>query len=372
MLKIAVILISFTAPIFNSFAFDATIKGFIALDMLVLEKQEARKQELETGIGTLDLKVYATQDDFSAKLKLDLDDSRLGDAYNIFEEATVSYKFMPDHQLILGKGKVPFHQMHWGVINSSFIDGGSIMGTEHGLYDLDNRLLLSWRFGGFSRGFFNYLTYWGESQRPQTNRDGTIRYSNSTANGQIQYENSKTFSSKEQAGIANQFEWFINRQLSVSVAGMYYYNDLNPKNNWAFDLATQYSSRDLEVWAEYVRAFISTNDKSRYPTFRKNEHLVQLGAEFYLTELYNFLVNAEAAFVNDQRHFVSGNTFDNDGKKYEVDTYKLEAGVKIKLQKMAFITLGTHVEKQNEVVKTNGTDTSKFAYQLASKFSFWF
>lgn len=372
MTKIAILLVGFLAPILTTHAFEATIKGFIALDMLVLEKQEARKQELETGIGTLDIKVLATHEDFSAKLKLDLDDSRLNEAYNIFEEATVSYRFMPDHQLIMGKGKVPFHQMHWGVINSSYTDGGSIIGTQHSLRDLDNRLLLSWRSGGFNRGFFNYLTYWGESVRPQTNSDGSIKYSKVGPDGLIQYKTSKTFSSKDQAGFANKFEWLVNRQLSVSMAGMYYYNDLNPKNNWSFDLASRYSTREVEVWAEYVRSFISTNSAVKYSTFKKNEHLLQFGAEFYLTELYNVLFNTEAAFVSDQRHFVSGNSFDNDGKKYEYDTAKIEAGVKIKFQKMAFVTIGAQAERQDQIITTDNIDKTVYAYQFATKFSFWF
>lgn len=371
MSKIVLIALSLLVPIFSAHAFDASIKGFIALDMLSIKKQESRKQEVETGIGTLDLKVYATQDDFTAKLKLDLDDSRIGDAGNIFEEATVSYKFLPDHQLIMGKGKVPFHQMHWGVINSSYTDGGAIFNTDHSIRDFDNRLVLTWRYGGFTRGFFNYLTYWGNSEQAQKNSNGTLRTSGSAPNLSLVTQNNKTFSSKDEAGVANKFEWFFNRQLSASMAAIYYYNDINPKNSWAFDLATRYSSRDVEVWAEMVRGFTSTNPYARYATLKKNESLFQIGAEYYLTELYNALANIEAVLVNNQHHEVTGSTF-NDGKRVKTNTYKVEAGVKVKFQKSAFMTLGAQAERQDEEVPADNTDTSQFAYQLAAKISFWF
>lgn len=373
---IALIALCAIIPTYSSYAFDANIRGFIALDMLVLKKAEGQKQEVETGIGTLDLKVYATHDDFSMKIKLDLDDSRIGDAYNLFEEATVSYRVMPDHQLIMGKGKVAFHQMHWGVISSSFTDGGAELTPDHSLYDLDNRLILSWRYGGFSRGFFNYLTYFGEAKSFSTNSDGTPRVStsgttDSTKRYSLSYRNEKTFSSKEQAGIANKFELLVNRELSLSAAGMYYYNDINPKNNWAFDLAGRYSTKDIEIWAEYIHAFTSTFYAANYATFRKHENLLQFGAEYYMTEFYNILTNIEAAFVNNQHHGDPIGEF-NDGKKVKTKTYKAELGVKLKLHKSAFITLGGQVEKQNQIIESDNSDTNRHAYIMASKFSFFF
>jgi len=374
-IRIALLLLCAITPTFSAYAFEASIRGFIALDMLVVKKTEGRKQEAETGIGTLDLKVYATQDDFSMKIKLDLDDSRIGDAYNLFEEATVSYRAMPDHQIIMGKGKVSFHQMHWGVISPSFVDGGAELSPDHSLYDLDNRLVLSWRYGGFSRGFFNYLTYFGEAKSYSTNSDGTPRVSSTgTAPNQrfsLSYRNEKTFSSKDQAGIANKFELFVNRELTLSTAGMYYYNSINPKNNWAFDVAGRYSNKDIEIWAEYVHAFTSTFYAANYATFRKHENLLQLGAEYYMTEFYNVLANVEAAFVNNQHHSDPVGEF-NDGKKVKTKTYKAEVGVKLKLHKSAFITLGGQVEKQNTVIETDNSDNDRHAYLLASKFSFFF
>lgn len=367
MIRIASLLLCAIIPFIPSYAFDTSIRGFIALDVLSVVKQEGRQQEAQTGIGTLDIKVYATQDDFSAKLKLDLDDSRIGDAGNLFEEATVSYRFMPDHQLIMGKGKVPFHQMHYGAINTSYTDGGSNFNTDHSVRDFDNRLLLSWRYGGFTKGFFNYLTYWGNSEQAQTNSDGTPRI----ISGRLQYRNEKTFSSKDEAGLANRLEWFFNREMSASIGGIYYYNDLNPKNSWAMNLATRYTSRNIEIWGEYIRGFTSTHPSANYATFKKNEHLFQLGTEIYLTELYNLVMNTEAVIVTNQKHFETGSTF-NNGQKLETDTYKFEAGVKIKFQKMAFMTLGGQIEKQDEVISATGLDEKKYAYQLASKISFWF
>lgn len=371
MLKFFFITLGLMTPFASSYAFDASVRGFIALDMLSIQKQENRKQEVMTGIGTLDLKVYATHDDFSTKIKLDLDSGRIGDAYNIFEEATASYRFLPNHQLIMGKGKVPFHQMHWGVINSSITDGGTIFNTDHSMRDLDRKLVLSWRAGGFTSGYFNYLTFWGNSQQPEKNFDGSLRLTGAPSSHRITYRNEKTFSSKDEAGFANKFEWFFNRQLSASVAGMYYYNDINPKNNWALDLSSRYSDRDLEVWFEYVRAFISTHYAASYATMKKYEDLVQLGAEYYLTELYNVLANIEGVRVNNQRHFITGSSF-NNGKKYETDTYKFEIGVKIKFQRSAYVTIGGQVERQDYAVATDDINKHEYAYQLKSGFSFWF
>lgn len=367
MIRIVFLALCIIAPIFPSYSFDTSIRGFIALDVLSVIKQEGEKQEAETGIGTLDIKVYATHEDFSFKLKLDLDDSRIGDAGNLFEEATVSYRLLPDHQLIMGKGKVSFHQMHYGAISTSYTDGGSNFNTDHSVRDFDNRLLLSWRSGGFAKGFFNYLTYWGNSQQAQLNSDGTPRI----VSGRLQFSNEKTFSSKEEAGVANRLEWFFNRELSASVGGIYYYNNLNPKNSWAMNLASRYTSKNVEIWAEYIRGFTSTHPSANFATFKKNEHLFQIGTEIYLTELYNFVTNAEAVLVNNQKHFETGSSF-NNGQKLETDTYKYEAAIKIKFQKEAFMVLGGQIEKQNEVIKATGLDKSEYAYQLASKVSFWF
>ena len=90
-----------------------------------------------------------------------------------------------------------------------------------------------------------------------------------------------------------------------------------------------------------------------------------------MTEFYNVLANVEAAFVNNQHHSDPVGEF-NDGKKVKTKTYKAEVGVKLKLHKSAFITLGGQVEKQNTVIETDNSDNDRHAYLLASKFSFFF
>jgi len=56
-----------------SYSLDTTVKGFIALDALNYKKIERTKDTLKVGIGVLDLKIFAEQDNMTAAIKLNLD-----------------------------------------------------------------------------------------------------------------------------------------------------------------------------------------------------------------------------------------------------------------------------------------------------------
>jgi hypothetical protein len=353
----------------NSFALDTEIKGFLALDLLILKKIEGRQQELVTGIGVLDLKAYATQDDFSGKIKLDLDNSKINEKYNLFEEASAAYRISDFWSVSAGKGVVPFHRLHWGVIENTYIDSGSVIGSKNAWRDVDKKLFLGTRLGSFRDGYLHHFTFWGESKLAKRDRAGNLDL---TSTGQLQYENSKTFSTKDERGLAYKFELFPDNVNSLSAGLIYYWNDYIPRESWAFDTGWRYRDGQLEVWLEYLYGFKSTHSGDSYATAGLEEHFLQLGAEQYISELINILANVEVLFVEDERHTERGTTLTaNDGRIYEYDQVKVEAGVKFKLSKAAFITVGALLERQIEDI--NGVENSDaYAYEGATKLSFWF
>lgn len=352
------------------FALDTEIRGFIALDVFRISKEETRSQEVETGIGVLDLKIYGQQDNVGGKIKLDLDDSKLDQPYNLFEEAIVNYRWN-NWKISAGKGKVPYHRLHWGVIQNTYIDGGSTFYTNHGWRDVDQKIVTTITYGGYKTGFRNDFSYWGESKTPSTNKDGTLRYDN---NGLIEYRNAKTFSTNDMRGLANKFEFYFGSGWDASIGTIYFQNDFNPHENYGIDIGTRYRKGGVEFWTELSHGFSSTNPGENRGYNSKNETLFQIGAEKVLTDFINIVTNIEYASVNEQRHSDKTNGSeprDNDGKKYEYDTGKVEAGVKFKLAKRAQLTVGALFEKQLKTVE-NVESYDHGAYEAAAKLSFWF
>ena len=92
-LILAFLFLQLIRPI-SSYALDTSVRGFIALDALNYEKVQKQKGAAVIGIGVLDLKIFAEQDDMSASIKLDLD-GKLDKENNIFEEAYATYKGVP-------------------------------------------------------------------------------------------------------------------------------------------------------------------------------------------------------------------------------------------------------------------------------------
>lgn len=355
----------------NAFALDAEVKGFLALDLFRLIKVENKNQSVETGIGVLDLKIYGSQDNVFARFKLDLDDSKLGEPYNIFEEATATYKYSDMVQFTAGKGVVPFHRLHWGVIENTYIDGGSVIGTENSWRDVDQKIILSMRIGDFKQGFMNHFTFWGESKAVSRDRDGQLLFD---ANDSLTFTNAKTFKTDEERGLANKFEYFVNNNWSTSLSAIYYKSDLAPDESYAFDTGARYRDALWELWFEYMYGLKTTHYADKYATKAKNEHFVQFGAERKITNFVNVLIDAEALWVKDLRHDNRGATSKlrfNDGKTYQTNNAKFEAGVKLNISKSAFITIGTLIEKQWQEVDSVKRDPIH-AYELATKLSVWF
>ncbi|PIP96236.1 MAG: hypothetical protein COW00_19945 [Bdellovibrio sp. CG12_big_fil_rev_8_21_14_0_65_39_13] len=369
-LVFAILAFSFS---FNAFALNAEVKGFLALDLLRVSKVKNRSQSVETGIGVLDLKIYGNQDNIFARFKLDLDDSKLGEPYNIFEEATATYRFRDNMMITAGKGVVPFHRLHWGVIENTYIDGGSVIGTENSWRDVDQKIILSFRLGEFKSGWINHTTFWGESKAVSRDRDGALTYDSNDA---LTFTNAKTFKTDEERGFANKLEFFPNNALSLSVGAIYYKADIAPDQSYAFDTGAKYRTSEWELWTEYMYGVKTTNASDKYATREKAEHFLQFGAEKTVNQLINVLVDIEGIMVKDLRHSDRGPTGKlrfNDGKTYKTNNAKIESGVKFKISKAAFVTVGALFEKQWQ--KIDEVDSSKsplHAYEFATKLSFWF
>ncbi|GAB4012239.1 MAG: hypothetical protein Fur0010_07890 [Bdellovibrio sp.] len=371
MVRASLILLVFTIFCAKAIALDAEVKGFLALDLFKISKIENRNQSVETGIGVLDLKVYGNQDNIYARFKLDLDNSKLGEPYNIFEEATATYRYTETTQITAGKGVVPFHRLHWGVIENTYIDGGSVIGSENAWRDVDRKIILSVRLGDFRRGWMNHITFWGESKAVSRDRDGQLLFDSNDA---LIFTNAKTVKTDEERGLANKLEIFPDNNWSLSLAGIYYKSDLVPDESYAFDTGAKFRNQMWELWFEYMYGLKTTHYADKYASKRKNEHFVQFGVERKINNLINILFDIEGVWVKDLRHDNRGATNKlrfNDGRTYETNNAKFEAGVKFNISKAAFVTVGGLIEKQWQTVES--VERSPIhAYETATKLSFWF
>ncbi len=382
-----------TSP--SLWALDAEIKGFIALDLLGIEKIDSKKLDATSGLGALDLKVYATHQDFTAKIKLDLDDSNLGSGYNLYEEANVTYRASSDLKIIAGKGKVPFHRMRYGVTESSYIDSGSLLGSDHSWRDVDQKIVVTASYGSFKKKYFIHTTIYGNSEEFEKNIDGTIKANfNSRFNSyELSKRPSNSFHIRDELGLASKLEYFFTRQLEMSAAAIYYKSQWQ-KPSWAVDYGGRYRVGEHEIWWESEYALYRTHPFDRYASFYQTELYFGVGAEYRLNSKWALLTNWEAMIVNnwawpDQPI----NPLDNNGTGgftnqktenalYENDNYKAELGLKYYFQKSAFVTLGfmyeKKISKKDHSKTAANNDTTAFrnpnrdGRQVKAGLAFWF
>lgn len=367
-------------------AFDFDVKGFLALDTFTIIKEEQQSQRAEMGIGTVDLKFYFNHEDFSAKIKLDLDGD-LSESNNLYEEATISWRASEQLKLTFGKGKVPFHQMHYGILESHYIDGGSLLATSHSWRDQDRKLILQASWGNSQNPSIQHLTFWGNANQAKRNRANSAFPDLSDYNGQtapagnIKTENKKTFNTKKERGLAYKINHALTRELTLSSGLIYYYLDINPSENWAVDLSARYYKDAIEIWWEYVYGFWSTHPNANFSVRSQYEHLWQLGISQELNDFVTIALNLEAAFVNKRLHlagdypatgnFAFGQNSANDGSVNEIDNMKAELGLIFAMSKRTSFIVG--VMWENKKQKENSTKTlSKNAYQLGSGMTYFF
>jgi hypothetical protein len=343
----------------NVFALTSEFKGFIALNLLKVQKEEKKDTLLETGIGTVDLKFYAQHGDLSSKIKLDLDDKNLDEAYNLFEEAIVTYTINDFIAITAGKGLVPFHQKHYGILESSYIDGGSPLGANNSWRDQDNKLLTILKIGSYSQGLINRFTFYGENKQ-------IIKDSNNKpildSQDKLQYADSKSFKTSDEKGFSNKLEVFFNN-LALYISGIHYSNNVAPRSRYALDVGGRYKTKELEIWAEYMYGLWATHQGHQYAAYKKYEHFIQLGAEFYINDLINWIINSEVVLVDD----IDWDTTTKD----ETNNCKLETGIKFKIRKNSFFTVGILGERKDSWQNKVKQPTRKLA-KLGFNLALWF
>jgi hypothetical protein len=380
----------------SAFSFDTSVRGFIALDALNFEKVAGSKGATVIGIGVLDLKIFAEQDDMSAAIKLDLD-GKLDKENNIFEEAYATYKGVPNMRFSLGKGVVRFQNLHWGAIENTYQDGGSVIQSDNNYRKVSRKAFIAASYGGRQIGFIDQLTFWGDSTELATTQEGKLTYVSSGSNTVKQATGYKTeevtaFNTSKQLGLANKLEYFVNDGIKLTFGQFYYKNKFHNKANWAVDVGANYESSKMEIWVDTLYGFSSKLPYESYTTKAKNEIFMQVGMEYYLNEKWSLVENVEGLYVKDLQHTYA--TFVEDGvtynptsqqaeksnATYKIWTYKLESAVKYKLTKSAQITVGGLYEKK--IAERNGVKNLSFirdvrnanrdAYKLATSISFWF
>ena len=381
---------------FPLYALDTSIRGFIALDALNFEKVSGLKGASIIGIGVLDLKVFAEQDDMTAAIKLDLD-GKLDKENNIFEEAYATYKGIKNVRISLGKGVVRFQNLHWGAIENTYQDGGSVISSDNSYRKISRKAFLAASYGGRSLGFINQFTFFGDSTEFKRSQEGSLQYTfsdNKTPKQITGYitEEVTAFNTSKQLGFANKLEYFLNDAIKISFGQFYYKNKSHSKDNYALDIGANYESAQMEIWLDTLYGVTSKLPFESNATYRKEEYFMQLGMEYFLDEKWSLVENVEGLYVHDRQHTYSsfvenGVTYyptsqqnEKSGALYKILTYKIETAVKYKINKAAQITVGALFEKKQ--TERNGVKNLSFvrdvrnandeAYKLASSISFWF
>lgn len=397
MRKLAVVATTLLASTF-CLAADFDVKGFIVVDALSLEKQKDTNEQINTEIITLDLKFYFRHEDWSAKIKLDLDGSLSENNNEIYEEANVTWRYSNDLKLTVGKGKVAFHQMHFGAARPSFIDGGSVLNSSNSWRDQDNKILLELQLGSYRSGWINEVTFWGNSMAPKYQRETGYVDIGSKNYGDIQYESGKTLETKRQRGLANKFTYTPAFGVKYSVAGIYYWRDIDPKADWALDLGMTDSDNEREYWFEYMFGFTSKHPNDRYSALKQWEQYVQAGYEYRFTETFSLAFSGEAILVKKLNHNAAdynssadpddggfGQSRFNNGQEARTNNYMVETAAKWRLAKSVDLKVGLTYERkyiwEARNPRTNTPSASEkeviykgfqWGYQLATGISFWF
>ncbi len=384
----------FLLPSF-AFSFDTQVKGFIALDALNFKKIQRQTDSMDIGIGVLDLKVFAEQDNMLAAIKLNIDGD-LTKRNTLFEEAYATYRGFKNWKLTLGKGVVKFQNLHWGVVANSYQDGGTILETENSVRKLANKALFAFSYGNKDIGYMNTFTIWGDSQEIQFDEKGNPKFTSSNGTGTkfitaYQTKDVPAFTTQKQLGLANKIEIYKGNGWSFNNGLMYFKNKLQDIPSYAVDFGATLDSLTWEFWLDAIYGFTSKAPFESYTTYRKNEYFVQTGLQYHFNELWSILTNMEYLHVKDQAHTYK--TFTQDGVNYSADStidksgqtvvstnYKFELGGQYKLSRSSFVTSGVLYERK--IAARNGVSDLTFikgvfnpnteAFQLLTSVSFWF
>lgn len=383
-----------------SFALDAAVKGFIALDALNYKRIQRARDSINIGIGVLDLKIFAEQDNMTAAIKLNID-GNLSVQNNLFEEAYATYRGIKNFKITLGKGVVKFQNLHWGVIENTYQDGGSVLESENSWRKISNKALVSVAYGNRGIGFLNTFTVWGDSSEIQFDEKGNPKFQTSGGAGTAAspktitgYETKSvpSFTTQKQLGLANKFELYRGSDWTLTTGQVYFKNKLQDKPSYAIDFGASMDGTVWEYWLDAIYGFTSKSPFESYTTYRKNEYFIQTGLQYHFDEYWSILTNLEYLHVKDRAHSFSPFTFDGvtyykadtridkSGQTVVSNSYKIEVGGQYKLSKSSFITTGAMYEKK--IAAKNGEKNLTYiqgvfnpnadAIQLLSSISFWF
>lgn len=377
------------------FGFDTSLKGFIALDALNFEKIEGKSTGAVIGIGVLDLKVFAEQDNLTTAIKLNIDGD-LSVKNNLFEEAYASYRGINNFRFSLGKGVVKFQNLHWGAVENSYLDGGSVLGTENSWRKVSSKAFLSAAYGHRTKGFLDTLTIWGDTTEIQTDESGNPYYT-STGSGTKYISSYSTqtvtgFNTSKQIGLANKIEIYRFEDWTLSSGQIYYKNHFQPEASYGFDFGLNRDSDDYDIWLDLLYGFTSKAPFENYTTQAKDEYFLQLGSAYHMNQFWTLIANTELLFVKDQSHTykdftVGGITYSADsklanksGQYVESTSIKLETAAQYKLSKSSFLTFGGLYEHKSATKKAGKNldifygvyNANASAFKLASSVSFWF
>lgn len=345
---------------------SAQITGFIALDVFKWVKKEGSREEMNVGIGTLNLDARTRNGGTSLKFKLDLDANLMRNPNSIFEEATVTQDITDSLAFTAGKGVVPFHQKHYGVIKDSYFDGGTVVGNYDWNYgDQDRRYLLSssYKLGNIK----NSVTFFAEGAYQPTSSGAWVT-SSDTKNSRNEYEDMKGIDPRDQRGIADKIEVKLSQEFTVAAAALYTWHKLDPHTNYAAVTSGRFEIPDtIEAWYEFQYGYSSSY---RYNFKKKKELLGQVGADYTIPgfPMFSVLANLESA------NFTYLKNYKDASKTVSIEglVSKLEAGIATHFSEKATWTNGYMYEtgeiSDNGVKRTKG----RTAEQFTSTFTFSF
>ena len=315
---------------------------------------------------------------------------------NFSKKLTQATEVFKNIKLTLGKGIVKFQNLHWGVVENTYQDGGTVLQTENGWRKLASKAFFSIAYGNRSLGHTNTFSIWGDSQEVQYDENGNPKFVTSGTDTKkyitaYTTDSVPAFTTKKQLGLANKFEFYKDGIWTFTTGQAYYKSKLQDKASYALDFGATLDSTTWEYWLDAIYGFTSKAPFDPYTTFRKNEYFIQTGLLYHIDELWSLATNMEYLHVKDQAHrytsfVIKTVTYNVDSSKFDKDgttvseNFKIELGGQYKLSKSSFITSGVLYERKtatldgvkglNDIKGLYNPNTE--AYKFLTSVSFWF
>ena len=211
----------------------------------------------------------------------------------------VNWRGLRNWKFSLGKGKLRFHQVSYGVNESSYIDGGSLLGTYHSFRDQDRKIMGEVAYGGYRTGFKNTFAVYADSSQPRvsTRSDSGFYVDDDKF---LIYQNEKEIDTRADYGLVNQFSLYPFRGLQMSLGALLRDREADANKNYAFDFNGKYKTGDWEYIWEYAFAYVSTHPNDQYSVEHQYEQMAQFQTLYKISDITKLQLNLEAAFVRGQ------------------------------------------------------------------------